>query len=649
MSSTMEITINNEENKEFTLSKDDNATLVRLNSLMMKKDSFFLNVDETGNFFVQLNVPGKDRKTYFPLKFITEEQFKIDNSLDFDANVEISTAGDNATTETKIIPNRVINSLDNPHVDFDFYRRIYQSSDNTSEFPVLWCFWDAIFLSPSSVCAHKSCLLLYHTLKEYSFLSLVEYGIYKYLVNKKTLKRKATGAAGSSGETSKSKKPHINEDEIISFASSNKHASTSSTLASFVVDKTLDKSIPQPKFCNSIWVEKVSSSSGGDEGNYDYQYRLMTDLKIKIGIHSYPSCIFPTAESSWYFYGEKSTDNVSSPIFKVRAVGKHKISIESCVELSGDYDKPLKLATIPPKMIYPTDPNKEFQKMYVVNYALQDFKNSVWPKRNNCELAITGWLKLMGACEISFVNKYAKYYSPHISPRTVDTMHNKESFEEVLSTNPTLSRVHNDDRIFSFVISASSYPLVAKCLSEEGGLYKTVNCIELSNLYLPSYFNMYEIKDCLSLSDVVFHERMPTFETEVSVQDKQLHTVPVLFKPNGMKGTHTATLIGELLNYKLVDLVCLDRITDELFNGLYPNCLNRPYGLEWQKYLSSGPITIIKLEGNAKAIRDSCLNARKASGLPWTKNIVHCPADMEELASNGLLFKKYFNQKKSDF
>jgi hypothetical protein len=633
----MEISTNDEP-KEFELGKDTGAILVRLNSLMMKKDFFYLNVDESGNTFVQLNVPGKDRKTYFPIKFMTEEgEYKLDESLDFDATIELAT-GEN---EIKQIPNRAINDLKNPCVDFDYYRKIYKQAGESSAIPFLWCFWEAIFVSPTTICSHKSCLLLYHTLKEYSLLALVEYGIFKFLVTKKTsAKRKAVVASGDNpnnaveGSSSRSKKHCVNEDEIVFIGDDihTKHEITCSTLATFVVDKTKQKTDPQPNYADTIWIEKVSAA----------QYWLMTDLKIKIGIHSYPSCIFPTSESSWYFYGDKAAENSSSPIFKVRAIGKDKVSIESCVELSGDYDKPLRLATISPKMIFPVDATKEFEKMYIVNYALQDFKNSVWPKRNNCETAITGWLKLMGACEITFLSKYAKYYSPHESARTTSVIHNKESFAEALATNPTLNRIHNDDRIFSFIASSSSYALIAKSLSDEGNLYKTINSVELSNLYLPSYFSIYEIGKKLSLADIIFQGRLPSFETEVSVRNKELRAVPILFKPNGMKGTHTSTLIGELLNYKLLDIVCLDKMPEELFEGLYPNCLNRPYGLEWQRYLSSGPVTIIKVEGNAKAIRDSCLVARKASGLPWTKNIVHCPADTEELVHNNFLFDKYF-------
>jgi hypothetical protein len=56
----------------------------------------------------------------------------------------------------------------------------------------------------------------------------------------------------------------------------------------------------------------------------------------------------------------------------------------------------------------------------------------------------------------------------------------------------------------------------------------------------------------------------------------------------------------------------------------------------------SGPVLLIWVDRYFKVARRAALGARTESNLPWTKNIIHCPENLEELDMNTSVFNNLF-------
>ncbi len=113
--------------------------------------------------------------------------------------------------------------------------------------------------------------------------------------------------------------------------------------------------------------------------------------------------------------------------------------------------------------------------------------------------------------------------------------------------------------------------------------------------------------------------------------------IPVLLKPNGVDGFICNTFINLLEGStvsRLIRIEFVPTISQELFNALYPNCMDRPYGEEWHRYLSSGPVAMLWFESWVSNLREICIETRRLSGLVWTKNVLHCPETDEEAFKN---------------
>lgn len=119
--------------------------------------------------------------------------------------------------------------------------------------------------------------------------------------------------------------------------------------------------------------------------------------------------------------------------------------------------------------------------------------------------------------------------------------------------------------------------------------------------------------------------------TFMTYAEKCYELVPIWVKPNGLKGENFSILCK---NLRQVDSrITLDAISkpdvipESLFRALYPSAADgkRKFSKHWYNYMTSGNSMLMILRCNTSyhAIRNACLQARKDSGLEWTKNIVH--------------------------
>jgi hypothetical protein len=120
--------------------------------------------------------------------------------------------------------------------------------------------------------------------------------------------------------------------------------------------------------------------------------------------------------------------------------------------------------------------------------------------------------------------------------------------------------------------------------------------------------------------------------------EKCYELVPIWVKPNGLKGENFEILCK---NLKKVDSrITLDAISkpgvipSSLFMALYPSAADgkRKFSKHWYNYMTSGNSMLLVLRCNTSyhAVRNACLQARKDSGLEWTKNIVHSAENPQE-------------------
>jgi len=133
---------------------------------------------------------------------------------------------------------------------------------------------------------------------------------------------------------------------------------------------------------------------------------------------------------------------------------------------------------------------------------------------------------------------------------------------------------------------------------------------------------------------------LPTYFGETVGQEK----LYVLFKPYGLRRHALDCIVKNLSNcrYHVEQYFAESSLGEFMFNELYPNCLSRPYGIEWQQYLMSGPVihAVINVDDVAQ-FREACLNARIDSKYIWTRNIIHCSADINEGTRNIDSLSKY--------
>ena len=125
----------------------------------------------------------------------------------------------------------------------------------------------------------------------------------------------------------------------------------------------------------------------------------------------------------------------------------------------------------------------------------------------------------------------------------------------------------------------------------------------------------------------------------------QKNTYAILFKPSMYQTDNLvkcfSILAGSLYDFEYVYIKNYSKLDDNVFNILYPSCLNRAYGKDWYNYMMSGQCTaiIFKTKFELKIVRELCLKIREASQFIWTRNVIHCPENSEE----NVLFLNLYN------
>ncbi len=133
---------------------------------------------------------------------------------------------------------------------------------------------------------------------------------------------------------------------------------------------------------------------------------------------------------------------------------------------------------------------------------------------------------------------------------------------------------------------------------------------------------------------------------------------PIFLKPNGLSFQGLKSFISAfndpffsiLSEFNLIEGFFF-QYTEQMIGEFYSGCFSRPWGKEWIRYLTSSPSYALKFaipdderkESFAALIRQQCIKAREMSGFIWTKNIIHCPCDLEEASKNMQTFTKLKN------
>jgi len=226
--------------------------------------------------------------------------------------------------------------------------------------------------------------------------------------------------------------------------------------------------------------------------------------------------------------------------------------------------------------------------LMLVEFKIKNFKNSIWPIRNETERGCKAILTLCGG---------------------------KEIFSKALCTDT------HEDKSFLFAFQTLSESVIA--------LVEKLQTWNTSSLWLPTQTQVLSKLSSASEFDSIMG-------IAYSVSPQMQEETCIVLKPNGMCGFHMDKLVS-LLDGKcfIVDFKWFRILPTESFNHLYPNCLRRPYGEEWFNYMTSGPVCAFRVRCfDMMDVRVACEEARKASQLPWTKNIVHCSANAREASEN---------------
>ena len=167
---------------------------------------------------------------------------------------------------------------------------------------------------------------------------------------------------------------------------------------------------------------------------------------------------------------------------------------------------------------------------------------------------------------------------------------------------------------------------------EHGNLFIKRNCIHcrlVSDIYCDS------IKAIMNTCGFKFEDVIPIIIPRI---EKTCIIVPILLKPNGLKGNNFGIIVDEL--FKLDNTISIDSCTTpdilsfQMFKELYPSAATnkRKFSKHWHCYMTSDVTTIVFLRApNLELVRQAMLNARKVSNIEWTKNIVHSAENDDEL------------------
>ena len=155
------------------------------------------------------------------------------------------------------------------------------------------------------------------------------------------------------------------------------------------------------------------------------------------------------------------------------------------------------------------------------------------------------------------------------------------------------------------------------------------HCISISKYHCQSMFAL------MKVCGLKFEDTIPKIIPRV---EKTVAIIPILVKPNGLKGDNLRIIVDSLLS--LDNTITIDACTApsiipfQMFEELYPAAAGnkRKFSKHWHNYMTSDVITIIFLRApNLEVVRTAMLRARQLSNIEWTKNIVHSAENEDEL------------------
>lgn len=275
----------------------------------------------------------------------------------------------------------------------------------------------------------------------------------------------------------------------------------------------------------------------------------------------------------------------------------------------------------------------------ILGVTLEDFKNSVWPPRQETERFLKAFLSWLGFGvfevtrndEIRFLHRKLKHQEP--LPGSVDL---KEW------TKKEASAIHAEyDRSKTFFFASPFNIEDTKVIMDQLESFSSMPNKRTD--FLAFSFEMVE-ENLFQDKIVIIKDVNVRITLDFDEQVNKKNYTPILIKPNGLWSTQLENIYKNFEKYggsQIIKFKFFKSIPDEIFNAYYPNCLSRPYGKEWQSYMWSAPILLIWVNRRYISARRAALDARKESELPWTKNIIHCPENDEELKMNTKIFKKF--------
>jgi nucleoside diphosphate kinase len=315
--------------------------------------------------------------------------------------------------------------------------------------------------------------------------------------------------------------------------------------------------------------------------------------------------------------------------------------------------------------------NEPEQLYQYVQVRFDQWKNATFPKRNSNENIVRQLMKLCNGVEVESIWHHHELFDEEewalkeitklvakskpkllgtdrfIFPEKTDwtdfmkdnsaqdffesAMHPKIFSRSPLEWYFLLKHTLHNHKVFAFMIPYKTSCLATKLLDDLQEMYSLDKMLPIKYSSTTAYG--FTSTDPLSTTKPTTIHGLPTsFRSDTGSQ-----TSYVLIKPNGLS-SQNLTLIASALD-KVACVVSIyheKQLSPAIATNLYPNCKDRPYGLEWMNYLNSGPVIHLKVQTkDIQTVRNCLLKARKQSGLIWTRNIVHT-AENEWEAKNNL-------------
>lgn len=297
-----------------------------------------------------------------------------------------------------------------------------------------------------------------------------------------------------------------------------------------------------------------------------------------------------------------------------------------------------------------------------------NFKNTNYISRFHAEMILKMFASLHGLVEINLLsNKETKHFeivklpnAPNSTqkifrPNDLVDCYNKESQNFTGTPEEVKSMVESHKSWFFLGVEHKNLPnlhVLAKILS----MYPSYQDLYSNGIAIDLMGSNFRLGPHDTFDDTYFS--IPT-APRIPIGAANTRSFPIFLKPNGLTFQGLRAFIQAFTDPDFSILKEFDMVegiffhyTEDMIREFYPGCFSRPWGKEWIRYLTSTPSYALRFEipdnehvqDYAAIIRKKCIQAREASGFIWTKNIVHCPADLEEATQNMVTFKKLVNE-----